>query len=58
MNGRKILSRFAALLTAGLLAAGAGFTVATAAALIVLIFLVYMLVRKNRYDENHLSRKA
>ncbi|MDO5324283.1 MAG: ferrous iron transport protein B [Clostridia bacterium] len=42
----------------GLLAAGAGFTVATAAALIVLIFLVYMLVRKNRYDENHLSRKA
>ena len=42
----------------GLLAAGAGFTVATAAALIVLIFLVYMLVRKNRYDENHLSHRA
>ena len=42
----------------GLLAAGAGFTLATAAALIVLIALVYMLVRKNRYDENHLTRKA
>ena len=42
----------------GLLAAGAGFSAATAAALIVLITLVYMLVRKNRYDENHLTRKA
>lgn len=42
----------------GLLAAGAGFSAATAAALIVLIALIYLLVRKNRYDENYLSRKA
>ena len=42
----------------GLLAAGAGFSAATAAALIVLIALIYLLVRKNRYDENHLSYRA
>ena len=42
----------------GLLAAGAGFSAATAAALIVLIALIYLLVRKNRYDENHLSHRA
>ena len=40
----------------GLLLAGAGFTLATAVALIVLAFMLYMLLRKNRYDENHLSR--
>ena len=37
---------------------GGGFGIGTVAALIVLIALVYMLVRKNRYDENHLTRKA
>ena len=42
----------------GLLAAGAGFTLATAVALIVLILLVYMLVRKNRYSDNVLTVKS
>ncbi len=42
----------------GMLFTGHGFTVWTAVAFSVLGFLVYMLVRKNRYDENHLSMRA
>ncbi len=42
----------------GMFFAGAGFTVWTAIAMIVLTFLLYMLLRKNRYDENHLSVSA
>ena len=42
----------------GLLFAGAGFTIASAAALIVLGFMLYMLLRRNRYDENHLTRNV
>ena len=42
----------------GLLFAGAGFTLATAVALIVLVFMLYMLLRKNRCDQNHLTQNA
>ena len=42
----------------GLLFAGAGFTLATTVALVVLAFMLYMLLRRNRYDENHLSRNV
>ncbi|MGI5888193.1 MAG: ferrous iron transport protein B [Oscillospiraceae bacterium] len=43
----------------GLLFSGAGFTFGTAAALAVLAFLMYMLLRKNRYnDEAHLSIRS
>ena len=42
----------------GLLFAGGGFTAWTAAALVLLTGILYMLLRKNRYDEGHLSRKA
>ena len=41
-----------------MLLAGAGFTAWTAVALVLLAGLVYLLVRPNRYDENHLSRKV
>ncbi len=37
----------------GLLFSGAGFTVATAVAILLLAFLVYMIVRRNKYGENH-----
>ncbi len=42
----------------GLLFSGAGFTLATAVAIAVLAFLAYMLARRNRYDENHLTQKV
>ena len=41
----------------GLLFAGAGFGLGTAAALALLAALVYLLVRKNPYDENHLTQR-
>ncbi len=34
---------------------GNGFTVWTAIAIVVLAFILYMLFRKNKYDENHLN---
>lgn len=37
--------------------AGKGFTVWTAIAIVVLAFILYMLFRKNKYDENHLGIK-
>ena len=40
----------------GLLFSGAGFTFWTAAAIVLLAALVYMLVRRNKYDDNHLTR--
>ena len=42
----------------GLLFSGAGFTVFTAAAVVLLAALLYLLVRKNRYDDNHLTQKV
>ncbi len=42
----------------GLLFAGAGFTVGTAVAIVVLAGMIYLLVRKNPYDEEHLSQKV
>ena len=42
----------------GLLFSGAGFTIATAAAIALLAFLIYMIARKNRYDENHLTQRV
>ena len=42
----------------GLLFSGAGFSLGTAAALVVLAALIYLVVRKNRYDENHLTQKV
>ena len=40
----------------GLLFSGAGFTLWTAAAIVLLAALIYMLVRRNKYDDNHLTR--
>jgi len=40
----------------GLLFTGAGFTVWTAAAIIVLIAMVYLLVRRNKYEEKSLKK--
>ena len=42
----------------GLLFAGAGFGVGTAAAILLLVFFLYMLLRKNRYDDNRLTQKV
>ena len=42
----------------GLLFAGAGFGLGTAAALLLAAALVYLLVRKNPYDENHLTQSV
>ena len=42
----------------GLMFSGAGFGVATVAGIAVLAALVYLVVRKNRYDDNHLTQKA
>ena len=42
----------------GLLFAGAGFGVGTAVAFVLLAALVYLLVRKNPYDANHLTQKV
>ena len=40
----------------GLVFFGAGFTFWTAAAVVLLAALIYMLVRRNKYDDNHLTR--
>ena len=42
----------------GLLFSGAGFTVATAIAILLLAGLVYLVVRKNPYNDNHLTQKV
>jgi len=42
----------------GKLFAGAAFTFSTGAALVVLGFILYMLVRKNKYDNNHLTHNV
>ena len=42
----------------GLLFCGAGFGVGTVAAIVLLIGMIYLLFRKNPYDENHLSKKV
>ncbi len=42
----------------GLLLAGAGFTFLTAVALALLCGIMYMLCRKNQYNENHLNVKV
>ena len=42
----------------GKLFAGAAFTFGTGAALAVLGFMIYMLVRRNKYDNNHLTRNV
>ncbi len=42
----------------GLLFTGAGFGLGTAVAIVLLAALVYMVVRKNPYDENHLTQKV
>ena len=40
----------------GLMLSGAGFTALTAAAIALLIGLIYLVVRKNRYDDEHLTQ--
>ena len=42
----------------GRLFSGAGFTLWTAAAVLLLAGLVWLLVRKNKYDDEHLTRKV
>ena len=42
----------------GLLFSGAGFGVATAVAILLVALLAYLVFRKNRYDENHLTQKV
>ena len=42
----------------GLLFSGAGFGVGTVVAFVLLAGLVYLLVRKNPYDFNHLSQNV
>ena len=42
----------------GLLFSGAGFTLWTAVAILLVVFLVYMLVRKNRYEDEHFTQKV
>ena len=42
----------------GLLFSGAGFTLWTAVAILLVVLLVYMLVRKNRYDDEHFTQKV
>ena len=37
---------------------GAGFGVATAVAILLVALLAYLVLRKNRYDENHLTQKV
>ena len=37
---------------------GAGFGVATAVAILLVALLAYLVFRKNRYDENHLTQKV
>ena len=42
----------------GLLFMGGGFTVATAAAIAVLAVMLFLLFRKNPYNEEHLDQKV
>ena len=42
----------------GMLISGGGFGIGTVAAVLVLAFLVYMLVRKNKYDDSRLTVRA
>ena len=42
----------------GLLFSGAGFGIASAIAIVLLGLLAYMLARKNRYDENHFTKRV
>ena len=42
----------------GLLFSGAGFGVATAVAILLVALLAYLVLRKNRYDENHLTQQV
>ena len=42
----------------GLLFSGAGFGVATAVAILLVALLAYLVLRKNLYDENHLTQKV
>jgi len=42
----------------GLVFSGAGFSAGAVVAIALLVALVYMLVRKNKYDNNHLAAKA
>ena len=42
----------------GLLFMGCGFTAATAAAIVVLAVMLYLLFRKNPYNEEHLDQKV
>ena len=42
----------------GLLFSGAGFTLWTAVAILLVVVLVYMLVRKNRYEDEHFTQKV
>ena len=42
----------------GLLFSGAGFGLGTAAAILLVIGMAYLLLRKNRYDDNHLTHKV
>ena len=59
--GYQCLFAYAVALTVyqlGLLFAGAGFGVGTAVAILLLVFFLYMLLRKNRYDDNRLTQKV
>ena len=59
--GYQCLFAYAVALTVyqlGLLFAGAGFGVGTAVALLLVAFFLYMLLRKNRYDDNRLTQKV
>ena len=59
--GYQCLFAYAVALTVyqlGLLFAGAGFGVGTAAAILLVVFFLYMLLRKNRYDDNRLTQKV
>ena len=42
----------------GLMFSGAGFGLWTVVAIALLAFMVYMLVRRNKYDENHLTQRV
>ena len=42
----------------GLITGEVGFGIGTVVAVAALVFLVYMLLRKNRYDDEHLSLSA
>jgi len=42
----------------GLLFAGAGFGIGTVFAIVLLVGMLYMLLRKNKYDDNHFNQKV